>query len=89
MSFDINQVMVDVVWSPFNSSVFIALGLMKAYIYNLDNDRHTRATDVKPTSFEKLTNVAFNPIDPVFLVGDCKGQVGVFKLSQDLAKRKN
>lgn len=87
MSFDLNQVMVDVVWSPFNSAVFIALSLMKAYVYNLENDRHTRAADVKPTSFDKLTNVAFNPKDPIFLIGDCKGQVGVFKLSQDLAKR--
>ncbi len=88
MSFDLNQVMLDVVWSPFNSYVFIALSLVKAYVYNLKADRHTRAADVKPSNFEKLTNLAVNPKDPIFLVGDIKGQVGVFKLSQDLARRK-
>lgn len=86
MSFEIGQVMVDVVWSPFCSAVFIALSVQKAYVYNLELDRHAKDIDIKPTSFETLTNVAFNPKDPVFLVGDCKGQVGVFKLSQRLAK---
>ena len=89
MSFDLSQVMVDVVWSPFDSSVFIALSLMKAYVYNLDKDRHTRATDVKPSNFDKLTNLAFNPKDPIFLIGGSKGQVGVFKLNKELADRKN
>lgn len=88
MSFDLSQVMVDVVWSPFDSSVFIALSLMKAYVYNLQKDRHTRATDVKPANFDKLTNLAFNPKDPIFLIGGSKGQVGVFKLNRELVDRK-
>lgn len=88
MSFDMKQVMVDVVWSPFDASVFIALSLMRAYVYNLDKDRHGSATDLKPVNFDKLTNVAFNPKDPIFLIGGSRGQVGVFKLSKDLANRK-
>lgn len=88
MSFDLNNPMVDVVWSPFNSYVFIALSLIKAHVYNLKEDRHTRAADVKPVNSGKLTNLAFNPRDPIFLIGDDKSNVGVFKLSQKLAPRR-
>lgn len=89
MSFDMKQVMVDVVWCPFNSGVFIALSLLRAYVYNLGKDRHGSATDLKPVNFDKLTNVAFNPKDPIFLIGDTRGRVGVFKLSRDLTERKS
>lgn len=86
ISFDLGQAMVDVVWSPFNSSVFLALSLNKAFAYNLETDRHTRSAEVKPSSANH-TNLAFNPKDPIFLVGDAKGLVSVLKLSQSLAKR--
>ena len=87
MSFDLGQAMVDVVWSPFKSSVFIALSLSKAYAYDLKEERHTRQAEVKPVLY-KMTNLAFNDKDPIFLVGDEKGSISVVKLSQALAKRK-
>lgn len=87
MSFDLGYSMCDVVWSPFNSAVFIALSLTKTYAYDLEQERHTRSAEIKPINC-KLTNLAFNPVDPIFLVGDAKGTTIVIKLSQNLAKRK-
>lgn len=87
MSFDLQQAMVDVVWSPFNSAVFIALSLNKTFAYDLEVQRHTRKAEIKPINCQ-MTNLAFNPVDPIFLVGDKKGTTIVIKLSQTLAKRK-
>jgi len=77
--------MCDVVWSPFNSSVFIALSLTKTYAYDLEQERHTRSAEIKPINC-KMTNLAFNETDPIFLVGDAKGTTIVIKLSKNLAK---
>ena len=48
MSFELGTSIVDVTWSPFNSTVFIGLSLEKNYIYDLNIDRHSRITDHKP-----------------------------------------
>lgn len=85
MSFDLGQAMVDVVWSPFSSSVFVALSLEKTYVYDLTVDRHSRAAENKPVK-SKCTNLAFNKTQPLILVGDSHGGVNSFKLSQTLAK---
>jgi dynein intermediate chain 1, axonemal len=87
MSFDLGQAMCDVVWSPFSSSVFIALSLEKTFAYDLEQERHTRSAEIRPIN-KNLTNLAFNPVDPIFLVGDVMGSTVVIKLSQNLAKRK-
>lgn len=86
MSFDLAQAMVDVVWSPFNAGVFIALSLNKAYAYNLEKNRHTRFAEIKPTN-KALTNLAFNPFHPIFLVGDNYGSTVVFKMDKVLCER--
>ena len=87
MSFDLRQAMVDVAWSPFKSTVFIALSLNKTYAYNLDQDRHTRIGEIKPINCD-MTNLAMNNKDPIFLVGDNKGNTIVIKMSQALSERK-
>lgn len=84
MSFDLEFAMVDVVWSPFNSGVFIALSLNKVFAYNLDKDRHTRYAEIKPSN-KNHTNLAFNPFDPIFLAGDNYGQIVVIKMNKLLA----
>lgn len=38
--FELTQALVDVVWSPFNSSVFIASSLYKIYVFDLRENRH-------------------------------------------------
>merc|ERR1711879_167766 len=85
MSYDLGQAMVDVVWSPFSASVFVALSLEKTYVYDLRVDRHSRIGENKPVK-SKCTNLAFNPAQPVILVGDSNGGVNSFKLSTQLAK---
>lgn len=87
MSFDLGQAMVDVIWSPFRASVFIALSLNKVYAYDLENDRHTRTAEIKPINCD-LTNLALNNRDPIMLTGDVKGNVVVIKLAQSLASSK-
>ena len=85
MSFDLGQAMVDVSWSPFSSSVFVALSLEKTYVYDLRVDRHSRISENKPVK-SKCTNLNINWKDPILLVGDSHGGVNSFKLSQQLAK---
>ena len=84
MSFDLGQAMVDVIWSPFSASVFVALSLEKTYVYDLRQDRHSRIAENKPVK-SKCTNLAFNWQQPIILVGDSHGGVNSFKLSQYLA----
>lgn len=84
MSFDLGQSMVDIVWSPFSASVFVALSLEKTYIYDLKVDRHSRVAENKPVK-SKCTNLAFNPNKSLLLVGDSHGGVNSFKLSNTLA----
>jgi dynein intermediate chain 1 len=81
MSFDLGQAMVDVMWSPFSASVFVALSLEKTYVYDLREDRHTRIAENKPVK-SKCTNLAWNWQQPVILVGDSHGGVNSFKLSK-------
>lgn len=85
MSFDLGQAMVDVKWSPFNASVFVALSLEKTYVYDLRKDRHSRYAENKPVK-SKCTNLAFNWNKPIILIGDSHGGVNSFKLSQMLVQ---
>ena len=75
--------MVDVVWSPFSASVFVALSLEKTYVYDLRKDRHSRFAENKPVK-SKCTNLSFNKHKPIILIGDSHGGVNSFKFSQVL-----
>ena len=85
MSFDLGQAMVDVAWSPFSASVFVALSLEKTYVYDLRIDRHSRIAENKPVK-SKCTNQVFSPFKPIILIGDSHGGVNSFKLSQHQCK---
>lgn len=50
-------------------------------------EKHSSLADRKPVKNPKLTNVCFNKIDPILLVGDTYGGVTVMKLSPNLLKR--
>lgn len=87
MLFDMGMIVVDAVWAPYSSTVFACATLEKVFVYNVDVDKHSSLAERKPVKNPKLTNVCFNTIDPIILVGDTYGGVTVMKLSPNLLKR--
>ena len=85
MTFDLGQEMVDVCWSSFKSSVFCGLSQEKAFVYDLEKNRHSPLAKTWPVK-SKLTNVTFNWKQPILLVGDSHGGINSFKLGKDLGR---
>lgn len=81
------MIVVDAVWAPYSSTIFACATLEKVYVYNVDVDKHSSLAERKPVKNPKLTNVCFNKVDPIILVGDTYGGVTVMKLSPNLLKR--
>lgn len=48
MTFELAQDLVDVVWSPFSSTVFIASSLNKIIVFDLKENRHQPISENKP-----------------------------------------
>jgi len=86
MSFDRGTQFVDVVWAPYSSTVFAACTLDKVYVYDLQEDKYDKLSEQKPVKHPKLTNLCFNFVDPILLVGDTHGGVTLVKLSPNLTK---
>ena len=84
MTFELGQAVVDVVWSPFSASVFVALSLDKTYVFDFKENRHMPIFENKPVR-SKCTNLAINWKDPIVFVGDSHGGVSTFKISKDIA----
>jgi dynein intermediate chain 1 len=87
MLFDMGMIVVDATWAPYSSTVFACATLEKVHVYNVDLDKHSSLAERKPVKNPKLTNVSFNKVDPIILVGDTYGGVTVMKLSPNLMKR--
>ena len=66
--------MVDIVWSPFESSVFIGLQLEKIHVFDLRKKRHSSYYEAKPEKL-RCTNLAINWEKPILLIGDTSGGV--------------
>ena len=81
------MIVVDAVWSPYSSTIFACATLDKVYVYDVNVEKHNSLAERKPVKNPKLTNVSFNSIDPIVLVGDTYGGVTVMKLSPNLMKR--
>ena len=47
---------VDIQWSPFNSTIFIGLSMDKMYMFDLDKDRYGPIYSNKPVR-SKCTNI--------------------------------
>lgn len=45
MSFDLAMAVVDAVWAPFSSTVFVATTLDKVYVYDLNIDKHSKLSE--------------------------------------------
>jgi len=86
MCFDLAMQVVDAVWAPYSSTVFACATLDKVYVYDLHMDKHGKLAEQKPVKQPKLTNLAFNDVDPILLVGDTNGGVTLVKLSPNLTR---
>jgi dynein intermediate chain 1 len=85
VTFDLGDQVGDISWAPYSSTVFAAVTSEgKLYVYDLDQNKHKHLCMMPTTSKAQAYHVAFNQEDPIILVGDHKGGVVSFKLSNSL-----
>ncbi|TPX72189.1 hypothetical protein SpCBS45565_g00420 [Spizellomyces sp. 'palustris'] len=88
MSFDLNSSVGDVAWAPYSSTVFAAATTDgKVFVFDLNENKYEPICEQQVVKKAKLTHIAFNPFEPVLLVGDDRGAVISLKLSPNLRKR--
>src|SRR5690606_7608282 len=63
---------------------FIQLIFSKVHVYDLNSNKHDSLCDQLVVKRAKLTHIAFNPTEPIILVGDDHGLVQTHKLSPNL-----
>ena len=87
LTFDIANVVGDVVWSPFSSTIFTAIASDgKVHVFDLNENKHDPLCTQRIVKRAKLTKVRFNSQDYIIVVGDDKGGVNSLKLSPNLRK---
>ncbi|XRA97247.1 flagellar outer dynein arm intermediate chain 1 [Pycnococcus provasolii] len=87
MSFDLNNSVGDVAWSPYSSTTFAACTSDgKVHVYDLAENKHEPMCEQKIVRKAKLTRILFNPKYPILIVGDDRGCVTSLKLSPNLRK---
>jgi len=87
MSFDLDNAVGDVCWSPYSSTVFSAVTSDgKVHVFDLAENKHEPLCQQKVAKRAKSTNVCFNHQDPILIVGDDRGGVNSLKLSPNLRK---
>jgi dynein intermediate chain 1, axonemal len=87
MTFDMSYAVGDIAWAPYSSTVFAAVtsaGIL--YVWDLDQEKHTFLCEHPAMKKAKALHVSFNKEDPLILVGDERGGVNSFKLSNSLHK---
>ena len=90
LSFDLNNAVGDVAWSPNSLTTFAAVTSDgKVHVFDLHENKHEPMCEQKVVRKAKLTKVAFNPKHPILLVGDDRGCVTSLKLSPNLRKGTN
>lgn len=86
-SFDLNSSVGDVAWAPYSSTVFAAVTADgKVFVFDLNENKYEAICEQQIVRKAKLTHCAFNPFEPILLVGDDKGTVVSLKLSPNLRK---
>ncbi|KAI9345238.1 WD40-repeat-containing domain protein [Obelidium mucronatum] len=89
-SFDLNSSVGDVAWAPYSSTVFAAVTADgKVFVFDLNENKYEAICEQQIVRKAKLTHCAFNPFEPILLVGDDKGAVVSLKLSPNLRKVNN
>jgi len=87
MTFDMGCAVGDIAWAPYSSTVFAAVSsLGMLYVWDLNQDKHTWLCEHPAMKKAKALHVSFNKEDPIILVGDERGGVNSFKLSNSLFK---
>ncbi|KAJ3386462.1 cytoplasmic dynein with WD40 domain [Entophlyctis sp. JEL0112] len=87
VSFDLNSSVGDVAWAPYSSTVFAAVTADgKVFIFDLNENKYEAICEQQVVRKAKLTHCAFNPFEPILLVGDDKGTVISLKLSPNLRR---
>ncbi|KAI8835650.1 WD40-repeat-containing domain protein [Chytriomyces cf. hyalinus JEL632] len=89
-SFDLNSSVGDVAWAPYSSTVFAAVTAEgKVFVFDLNENKYEAICEQQVVRKAKLTHCAFNPFEPILLVGDDKGTAISLKLSPNLRKVNN
>lgn len=87
MTFDLNDTVGDIAWSPYSSTVFAATtDDGKVHVFDLNQNKLLPICSQKVVKKSKLTKIVFNPVHPIVLVGDDRGSVTSLKLSPNLRK---
>ena len=87
LTFDLGIAVGDIAWAPYSSTVFSAITAdSKCHVYDVAEDKLSEKCEKKVLN-SKLNHIAFNPTDPVIIIGNDKGQVKSFKLSPNLRKQ--
>uniref|UniRef100_A0AAQ5YVT1 Dynein, axonemal, intermediate chain 1, paralog 2 n=1 Tax=Amphiprion ocellaris TaxID=80972 RepID=A0AAQ5YVT1_AMPOC len=90
LTFDLKEPIGDIAWSPYSSTVFAAVttdGNVHVFDLNINKYEALCQQLVVDKKKAKLTHIAFNPIHPIIIVGDDRGNVNSFKLSPNLRKK--
>lgn len=88
MSFDLASAVGDVVWAPYSSTVFAAVTADgKVHVFDLNKNKNEPLCAQAVVKNAKLTRLAFNPKEPILLVGDGRGTVLSLKLSPNLRQK--
>ncbi|XP_060073211.1 dynein intermediate chain 2, ciliary-like [Ylistrum balloti] len=88
-TFDLNNSVGDVAWAPYSSTVFAAVTADgKVFVYDLNVNKYEPLCEqmVAVKKKTKLTHIEFNPVYPIIIVGDDRGNVTSLKLSPNLKK---
>ncbi|KAM9451343.1 dynein, axonemal, intermediate chain 1, paralog 2 [Clarias gariepinus] len=88
-TFDLNTAVGDVAWSPYSSTVFAAVTIDgKVHVFDLSINKYEAICQQAVVSKKtKLTHIEFNPVYPIIIVGDDRGNVTSLKLSPNLRKK--
>ncbi|NXJ08435.1 DNAI1 protein, partial [Odontophorus gujanensis] len=87
--YDLKTAVGDVAWSPYSSTVFAAVTIDgKAHVFDLNVNKYEALCSqvVVDKKKNKITHIQFNPVHPVVIIGDERGQVTSLKLSPNLRK---
>ena len=85
--FDLETAVGDIAWAPYSSTVFAAVAANgKAYVFDLDVDKHDERCVQEIVKKAKLTHVDFSKTDPILIVGDSSGYINTLKLSPNLRR---
>jgi dynein intermediate chain 1 len=88
LSFDLSNSVGDVAWAPYSSTVFAAVTSNgKVHVFDLSKNKNEPLCTQSVVKNAKLNRIAFNPRDPVILVGDTRGSVLSLKLSPNLRQK--